>query len=184
MGHEVLRVVAWPIGFVLLGLAFLLLFRRAIDAKIRGISKLRLWRSLLSLETSAPARGGAQPAEGDQGTPESSPAPSTRPPTAGSPDSESTVATDRVWHAYWLGHDVMWSIAIAAAGSERAKILHGLVTSLHHAKALQLPHTVTRPLEELIRQVEISPAMAAGDARQLVTRLVDVKVEVGKLFEI
>ncbi len=77
----------------------------------------------------------------------------------------------------------MWTIAVAAAEGGMDKIEHGLRQSLHHARELQLPQSITQVLEASCRDVRSASGMDKERVEKLISQLVDVKAQIGKLLE-
>ena len=44
---------------------------------------------------------------------------------------------DKYGHAFWLGHDLLWTVAQLLSNGPRSRILEGLFQSKHHLKELQ-----------------------------------------------
>lgn len=170
MDVEVQKTLIWA-GVVIVAL---LMFRRSIAAAMDRVTEFRLRNLIIAAGSGSfrepGSKGAGEPREG------------------WSPKAVQLVALaeepDRAWHAYWLGHDVMWTIAVTAGGASKDKIAHGLTTAYHHAESLGLPPELLEELETLIREVKQTRRLGSTERQELITRLSEVKTQVGALFEV
>jgi hypothetical protein len=125
---ELLRIVIWPCAFLIAFTLFITIFRAPISERIESARRLRFGKLLLEGEIPQNKRA----------------------LTPSNDFSASKWRLDRVANIYWLGHDLMWTLAITTIGTPNS-IEHGLKQSLHHSRELSLPDYFKYQLDHLMK---------------------------------
>jgi len=170
---DIIKIIIWPFVVLVLGILFLLLFKKSIEKLINRVTEIRINKTIIGFGKSLADK-------------------EIQPELATIKDEQlSTKLKDKInWNKsgtlYWLGHDLMWTIDVLLRGGQREDIIYGLKQSLHHASSLGFQGTaIENWLKELKTEAENSlPKDWTGLKRNnYAIRLTNIKRFIGIIAE-
>jgi len=138
MSPEILKVLVWPFVVLIIGILFLVLFKKDISNLLSRMRKAK-WPG--GTETSFNyGDAGIDKVDKKDGTViDNTP-----------PSRYAGMKWGNSGNVFWLGHDLMWTIDVIIRGAPRETIVHGLKQSLHHVSSLGFMST---PIESRLRSL-------------------------------
>ena len=137
---EVLAAIAWPLAVLILSIVVIVWFGKHLQALIGRIKKVDA--------------AGVSLGFGDASLDKVSPVPTAE-------EKSGTIAANGAmngwngYNAFWLGHDMMWTVDVLLRGAPGERIQHGLKSAIAHISVLpDAPSTITERLKSILSDAE------------------------------
>jgi hypothetical protein len=150
---DTLVALKWPIAVVVIVMFLALLFRKSLANWIRRWQRLRTGIGKLKTEIESPSE------------------PSTEVP------QDITWNSSEVSHIYWLGHDLMYLLAVLNIAGSPEEVRHGFRQSMSNLRKLGLPPTYEAKLQALSQTYNQKNSDPIGE------QVAQFRMEIGNLIE-
>ena len=150
---DTLVAVGWPIAVVAIVMFLALVFRKPLADWIRRWQRLRTGIGKLKTEIESPLERSTEVLQ------------------------DITWNSNEVSHIYWLGHDLMYLLAILNLAGSPKEVRHGFRQSILHLRKLGLPPTYEAKLQALSQTYNRKNTDRIGE------QVAQFRMEIGNLIE-